>query len=181
MFLNESMMSGSGFPSFPGADGSLSMLNNIEITSLLSGTSTSTSEKPSKRSHKRKASEDLWKNSKRKAGEDTELLETSSSDSTSISTPTSHDATSEMGMATPNSALGFHSDLELSGLDAAELINASDKAASEYDCSREAEDLGDVEEMLAATAGKIIRSNITYRNGKKYQVRFLFFISYLRS
>lgn len=154
MFLNESIMSGSGFPSFPGADGSLSMLNNMEITSLLTvaTSGSSSSEKPLKRSHKRKASEDLWKNPKRKPDDTDVLLETSSSDSTSISTPTSHDAVSDMGMATPNSALGFHSDLELSGLDAAELIN-QDKAASEYDCSRDPDDLGDVEEMLAATTG----------------------------
>lgn len=141
----------------PGSDGSLNMLNSIEIGSLLSGSSGSGSgsstppEKPSKRSQKRKASEELWKNPKRKSGEDNEILmETSSSDSTSMSTPTSHDAVSEMGMATPNSALGFHSDLELSGLDAPEL---TEKAPSEYDShSREADDLGDVEEILAATS-----------------------------
>lgn len=50
MFLNDSMMSGTGFPSFSGADTSLSMLNNIEITSLLGTSGTSqTSEKSSKR------------------------------------------------------------------------------------------------------------------------------------
>lgn len=158
MFLSDSMISASGFPSFPGADASMNMLNSIEIGSLLSGSSGSGSggstpggEKPSKRSQKRKASDELWKNPKRKSGEDNEMMmETSSSDSTSMGTPTSHDAVSDVGMATPNSALGFHSDLELSGLDAPELINA-EKAASEYD-SREAEDLGDVEEMLAASA-----------------------------
>lgn len=156
MFLSDSIISASGFPSFPGADASMNMLNSIEIGSLLSGSSGSASggstpggEKPSKRSQKRKASEELWKNPKRKPGEDEMMMETSSSDSTSMGTPTSHDAVSDVGMATPNSALGFHSDLELSGLDAPEL-NA-EKAASEYD-SREAEDLGDVEEMLAASA-----------------------------
>ncbi|GLV34478.1 Mediator complex subunit 1 [Carabus blaptoides fortunei] len=142
MFLNESLMTGAGFSAFPGTD----MLNNMEISSLLSGTV----EKSNKRQHKRKASEDLWKNPKRKASDDNDILvETSSSDSTSISTPTSHDAISDMSMATPNSALGFHSDLELSGLDAPELINASEKTASEYECSREADD---VEEILAASA-----------------------------
>lgn len=123
MFLNESMMAGAGFPNFSSTD----MLNNMEITSLLSGTpSTSqTSEKSNKRSSKRKASEDLWKNPKRKAEDNDMLMESSSSDSNSVSTPMSQEAASEI--ATPNSALGFHSDLELSGLDATELITPTEK------------------------------------------------------
>lgn len=155
MFLSETMMAGVGFPTFPGTDGSLSMLNNIEITSLLSGTPSTSqaSEKSSKRSSKRKATEELWKNPKRKSGDDTEILmESSSSDSNSMSTPTSHDAVSEI--ATPNSVLGFHSDLELSGLDAAELINTTEKTSLDYECSREADDLGDVEDVLSGSSSR---------------------------
>lgn len=153
MFLNESMMSGSGFPTFPGAEASLSMLNNMEISSLLSGNPSSSQsvEKPTKRSHKRKASEELWKNPKRKSGDDAEILmESSSSDSNSVSTPMSHDAGSEI--ATPNSVLGFHSDLELSGLDTAELMNTTEKTVAEYECSREADDLAEVEDILSVSA-----------------------------
>lgn len=148
MFLNESMMSGAGFPNFSTTDESSSMFNNMEITSLLSGTpSTSTEKSSSKRSSKRKASEDLWKNPKRKAEDNDMLMESSSSDSNSVSTPMSQEAASEI--ATPNSALGFHSDLELSALDASELINPTEKPSSEYD-SREADE--DVEDILSGSS-----------------------------
>lgn len=146
-------------------DGSATMLTNMELTNILAGTSSSTTpisstEKsssvspaaPQKASLKRKASEDAWKggSSSKKSRDDSEmLLETSSSDSTSRSTPLSQETVSEI--ATPNSALGFHSDLEFPpGLDPADLIAGSDKTTSgEFD---NADDLGDVEEMLANTA-----------------------------
>lgn len=117
------------------------VLSNIELTNILQGTSL---EKSSKRQHKRKAPDDLWKSSKRKLGDDAELLlETSSSDSTSRSTLLSQDTVSEI--PTPNSALGFHSDLELSGLDPSELIGGEDKSG-EFD---NIDELSDVEEMLS--------------------------------
>lgn len=117
------------------------VLSNIELTNILQGTSM---EKLSKRQHKRKAPEELWKSSKRKLGDDSDLLlETSSSDSTSRSTPLSQETVSEI--PTPNSALGFHSDLELSGLDPSELIGGEDKSG-EFD---NIDELSDVEEMLS--------------------------------
>lgn len=113
------------------------VLSNMELTNILQGT-----DKPLKRQHKRKASDDLlWKSTKRKTQDDAELLlETSSSDSTSRSTPLSQ----ETEIPTPNSALGFHSDLELSGLDPTELIGGEDKS-TEFD---NIDELSDVEEML---------------------------------
>lgn len=111
------------------------VLTNMELTNILQGT-----DKSSKRQHKRKANDDLWKSSssKRKVSDDAELLlETSSSDSTSRSTPLSQETVSEI--PTPNSALGFHSDLELS-----ELMGGEDK-------SGEFDELSDVEEMLKTT------------------------------
>lgn len=120
MFLNESMMANANFQNFQTSDG---MLSSIELTNILSGNG----QEKMKRPHKRK-SDDLWKN-KRKLGEATDaemLVETSSSDSTSRSTPISQ----ENEIPTPNSGLGFQSDLELmSGLDPAELLADSDKVS----------------------------------------------------
>lgn len=119
-----------------------SVLSNMELTNILQGTVSL--EKTSKRQHKRKTNEDAtWKSAKRKQGDDELLLETSSSDSTSRSTPLSQETVSEI--QTPNSALGFHSDLELSGIDALELMETTDKVA-DFD---NMDELGDVEEMLA--------------------------------
>lgn len=148
VFLNESMIASANFSNFPTAE--TPMFTNMELTNILAGNGQS--EKPSKRQHKRKSTDDLWKGTKRKSGEDTEhLMETSSSDSTSRSTPLSQETPSEISMMTPNSAMGFQSDLELSGLDASELIGGSDKTGSEFD---NMEELGDVEEMLAATSSR---------------------------
>lgn len=126
-------------------------LSNVELANILQ--SAVLPEKSSKRQHKRKTAEDAWKTSKRKIGEDSELLlETSSSDSTSRSTPLSQEMVSEI--ATPNSALGFHSDLELSGLDPSELIGSGEKG-EDFD---NIDELGDVEEMLAKTVRKVSKS-----------------------
>lgn len=123
----------------------------MELTNILAGTS-SPIEKSSSKKHKRKVSDELWKNSKRKPGDD-EFLETSSSDSTSRSTPLSHDTVSEI--PTPNSALGFHSDLDFPNIDPSDLIETTEKGNTEFDG---VDDLGDVEEMLA--------------NSGRYQVTF---------
>uniref|UniRef100_A0A1Y1L2C4 Mediator of RNA polymerase II transcription subunit 1 n=1 Tax=Photinus pyralis TaxID=7054 RepID=A0A1Y1L2C4_PHOPY len=145
MFLNESMMASANFSNFPTAD--VPMFTSMELTNILAGTGQS--DKSMKR-QKRKG-DDFWKSSKRKAGDDAELMETSSSDSMSHSTPLSQEAPSEIGMMTPTSVVGFQSDLELSGLDPAELIGSSDKALGEYD---NIDELGDVEEMLAASSSR---------------------------
>ncbi|KAF5290493.1 hypothetical protein FQA39_LY03597 [Lamprigera yunnana] len=145
MFLNESMMASANFSNFPTAE--TPMFTNMELTNILAGTGQS---EKSKRQHKRKG-DDFWKSSKRKQGEDVELMETSSSDSLSHSTPLSQETPSEISMMTPNSVVGFQSDLELSGLDPAELIGSSDKTLGEYD---HIDELGDVEEMLAASSSR---------------------------
>nr|XP_022912854.1 mediator of RNA polymerase II transcription subunit 1-like isoform X1 [Onthophagus taurus] len=125
MFLNETLMSSDNFSNFSTSNDGSAMLTNVELTNILSGGN----DKP-----KRLKRKDDWKSSKRK-GED-DLLDASSCDSTSRSTPLSQETCSEI--PTPNSALGFHSDFE--SLDPSELI--SDK--SEYD---NVEDI-DVEEIL---------------------------------
>ncbi|KAF5288427.1 hypothetical protein FQR65_LT02079 [Abscondita terminalis] len=150
MFLNESMMASANFSNFPTAE--TPMFTNMELTNILAGTGQS--EKSLKRQHKRKG-DDFWKSSKRKQGDDVELLESSSSDSLSHGTPLSQETPSEISMMTPNSVVGFHSDLELSGLDPSELIGTSDKTLAEYD---NIDELGDVEEMLAASSSKLRKS-----------------------
>ncbi|CAG9773948.1 unnamed protein product [Ceutorhynchus assimilis] len=102
---NESMMS-SNFPNIPPSDD----------VSAAGG----------KRQQKRKATEDLWKSGKRKVGtsaEDSELVETSSCDSTSQSTPISQ----ETEIVTPNS--GSQSDLELSNVDSSDFLANIDKGS----------------------------------------------------
>lgn len=86
---------------------------------------TDTADKCSKRQKRR--SEDLWKSGKRKVGtDDSELMESSSCDSTSRSTPLSQ----EIDVTTPNSVLGFQTDLEL---DPAEILGVADKSNTEFD------------------------------------------------
>lgn len=126
------------------------MLTNMELTNILAGTSSteksSASSGSSKSQQKRKTSEDSWKMafSKKKLGEDTDLLlESSSSDSTSRSTALSQDATSE----NPNS-LGFHTELDFHNIDPTELIANAEKGGIEFDG---ADDLGEVEDMLVHT------------------------------
>ncbi|KAJ8972689.1 hypothetical protein NQ317_001710 [Molorchus minor] len=133
MFLNESMMA-SNFQSFPPSDG---VLTNMELTNILSDT---TDRSVTKR-QKRKSNDDSWKSGKRKVGtEDSELMESSSCDSTSRSTPLSQ----ETEMHTPNSILGFPTDLELSTLDPTEILGVTDKSNTEFD---NLDDLGDLEEV----------------------------------
>ncbi|KAG5890718.1 hypothetical protein JTB14_026024 [Gonioctena quinquepunctata] len=120
MFLSESMAS--NFQNFPPSDG---VLANMELTNILSDPS----DKSSKR-QKRKLNEDLWRSGKRKVGtEDSDLMESTSCDSTSRSTPLSQ----ETEIRTPNSALGFQADLELSGLDPMELLENTDKSNTGFD------------------------------------------------
>jgi mediator of RNA polymerase II transcription subunit 1 len=147
MFLNESMMASANFQNFQSSEG---VLSSIELTNILSGSGQG---EKAKRPHKRK-SDDLWKN-KRKLGESESdlLVETSSSDSTSRSTPISQ----ENEIPTPNSALGFQSDLELmSGLDPGELLGDADKVGGDFGSLDE---LGDVEELLAGPSRDVRRKS----------------------
>lgn len=119
VFMNESVVANAASSSFSPAD--TSIMSNVELTNILSSNSSSPSEKIAK-SRRRKSRDETWKGPKRKPGDESEhLIETSSSDSTSRSTPLSHELVSEASMNTPNS-LGFQSDFELSALDPAELI-----------------------------------------------------------
>lgn len=136
MFLNDSIMNSANFSNFPTSSDPNSVLTNLELTNILAGTTGVSSEKPKR--HKRK-NEDNWKSSKRRAGDDSDLLDGSSCDSTSRSTPLSQETCSEI--PTPNSALGFHSDFD--SLDPTELI--SDKSVPEFEG---VDDLGDVEDIL---------------------------------
>lgn len=109
---------------------------NSYLTSFFS--TSDASDKSCKR-QKRKATDDLWKSGKRKVGmDDSELMESSSCDSTSRSTPLPQ----EIETSTPNSALGFQTDLELSGLDPSELL--SDKASADFNNLGDVEDIEDV-------------------------------------
>lgn len=119
VFMNESIVANaiasSSFP--PSSSDPSSILSNPD----LAGNTSSQSEKISK-SRRRQSRDEAWRSSKRKPGDESEhLIETSSSDSTSRSTPLSHELVSEASINTPNS-LGFQSDFELSALDPAELI-----------------------------------------------------------
>lgn len=172
MFLNESMMANNNFPNFQSPDSSV--LSSMELTNILTGSMQQ--EKATKRQHKKKAGDELWKTVKKKPGDEELLGESStSSDSTSRNTPISQETVSEI--PTPTSALGFQSDLELSNLDPTELLGSSDKLSlasasasvlaspsvlasgstsalalvSEFDHDDD-DDLGDVEDILAAAS-----------------------------
>lgn len=134
MFLNESVLANANFSNFPPSEG---VLSNMELLSSFGDKS---------KRQKRKATDELWKSSKRRVGED-DLIESSSCDSTSRSTPLSQ----ENDTNTPNSALGFQpSDFELSSLDPAELLQSEDK---DGDAEFEGiDELADVEDILAAGA-----------------------------
>lgn len=132
MLGHHGMFLETNFTSFPSTEG---VLTNMELTNILSG------QVEKKRQKRMSRDEVLWKNNKRKMGDDSDLLvESSSCDSTSRSTPISQDNE----ISTPNSGLGFQSDLELSGLDPAELLG--DKVPHEFG---NLDELVDVEEMLA--------------------------------
>ncbi|KRT79682.1 hypothetical protein AMK59_7184, partial [Oryctes borbonicus] len=136
MFLNETIMNSANFSDFSTSSDPNSVLTNVELTNILAGTTSSSTEKPKRQKRK---TEEGWKSSKRRVGDDSELLDGSSCDSTSRSTPLSQETCSEI--PTPNSALGFHSDFD--SLDPTELI--SDKSVPEFEG---VEDLGDVEDIL---------------------------------
>lgn len=125
VFMNESVVvnaaASSSFP--PSSSDTPSILSNPDLVGMLGSNSSgsSQSEKISK-SRRRQSRDEAWRGSKRKPGDESEhLIETSSSDSTSRSTPLSHELVSEASVNTPNS-MGFQSDFELSALDPAELI-----------------------------------------------------------
>ncbi|XP_012282760.1 mediator of RNA polymerase II transcription subunit 1 [Orussus abietinus] len=161
-FLDAGTESSIGFPSFSGqSDTTTAMLNPLQLGALLGQVKNSSSptalpgplvERP-KKSRKRKTAEGgLWRSPKRKGEEPGEiLLESSSSDSTPLGTPTGRDNPSEIRTPTPTSAAGLPGNLDLSGLDPADILG-NDKS-SDYDLENETEimevhDLQDVEELL---------------------------------
>ncbi|KAI4456845.1 mediator of rna polymerase ii transcription subunit 1 [Holotrichia oblita] len=75
MFLNETIMNSANFSNFPTSSDTNSVLTNLELTNILAGTTSTSTDKPKR--HKRK-NEEGWKSSKRRAGDDSELLDGSS-------------------------------------------------------------------------------------------------------
>lgn len=158
-FLEAGTENSIGFPSFSGhSDTTTAMLNPLQLGALLGQAKNSAGlinplvERQSKKARKRKTVDGLWRSPKRKGEEMGEiLLESSSSDSTPLGTPTSRDNPSELRTPTPTSAASIASGLDLSNLDPADILGA-DKS-SDYDMENESEimevhDLQDVEELL---------------------------------
>lgn len=156
-FLEAGTENSIGFPSFSGSsDTTNAMLNPLQLGALL-GQAKNTSglvnpmERQSKKVRKRKTVDGLWRSPKRKGDDMGEIiLESSSSDSTPLGTPTSRDNQSELRTPTPTSA-GLASGLDLSNIDPSDILG-TDKS-SDYDMDNETEimevhDLQDVEELL---------------------------------
>lgn len=178
LFLNDSIMNSATFSPFTSATSSqissasdlhsqASMLTNMELANILGGETSSSNLKTTKKPRNNKTDDlNCYKSTsssnqklqrRSTATEETELLlleSTSSSDSTSRSTPLSQETVSEI--CTPNSQLGFHSDLEFS-----ELI--SDKVSADFD----QDDLGDMEDILAGTkSSKMASPTLELLEGK---------------
>ncbi|XP_046475793.1 mediator of RNA polymerase II transcription subunit 1 isoform X1 [Neodiprion pinetum] len=158
-FLEAGTENSIGFPSFSGhSDTTTAMLNPLQLGALLGQAKNSAGlinplvERPSKKARKRKTADGLWRSPKRKGEEMSEiLLESSSSDSTPLGTPTSRDNPNELRTPTPTSAASLASGLDLCNLDHADILG-TDKS-SDYDMENESEivevhDLQDVEELL---------------------------------
>ncbi|XP_050298124.1 mediator of RNA polymerase II transcription subunit 1 isoform X2 [Anthonomus grandis grandis] len=145
---NDSMMT-SNFQNIPPSD---RVLTNIELTNILSD---STDKHLSGKRQKRKATDDLWKSGKRKVGanaEDSELMDASSCDSTSRSTPISQ----ETEIATPNS--GSQSDLELSNVDSSDYLANIGKTPEEFPLDQP--ETVDMEEILSTVQREPLRKSI---------------------
>lgn len=161
-FLEAGAENSIGFPSFSGhSDTTTAMLNPLQLGALLGQAKNSSAglinpvvDRQSKKVRKRKGVEGgLWRSPKRKGEEMGEiLLESSSSDSTPLGTPTGRENQNELRTPTPTSAASLGSGLDLSNLDPADILG-TDKS-SDYDIMDndneivEVHDLQDVEELL---------------------------------
>ncbi|XP_032453242.1 mediator of RNA polymerase II transcription subunit 1 isoform X1 [Nasonia vitripennis] len=141
-FLEAGAENSIGFPSFSGSSDTppVAMLNPLQLGAL-SSTPTPSGDGKSKKSRKRKAADGSWKSPKRKNDLDSNeiLLESSSSDSTPLGTPTgSKDVMNDARTPTPTSAASIASaGLDLSNLDPLDVLS-TDKS-SDYDLDNDAE------------------------------------------
>ncbi|XP_066601821.1 mediator of RNA polymerase II transcription subunit 1 [Prorops nasuta] len=155
-FLDAGAENSIGFPSYSGqADTTTAMLNPLQLGALLGQAKNSVSspinEKP-KKTRKRKTIDTLWRSPKKKAEDGEILLESSSSDSTPLGTPTSgRENITDTRASTPTSATSMTTGLDFSNLDSADIMG-TDKS-SDYDIENESEimevhDFQDVEELI---------------------------------
>ncbi|PBC27227.1 Mediator of RNA polymerase II transcription subunit [Apis cerana cerana] len=157
-FLDAGTENSIGFPSYSGQSDTTTtaMLNPLQLGALLgqakSSMSNSVNER-TKKTRKRKTADGIWRSPKRKGDESTEiLLESSSSDSTPLGTPTGgRENLNETRTSTPTSATSLTSGLDFSNLDPTDILG-TDKS-SDYDIDNESEitevhDLQDVEELI---------------------------------
>uniref|UniRef100_A0A0C9R6G8 Mediator of RNA polymerase II transcription subunit 1 n=1 Tax=Fopius arisanus TaxID=64838 RepID=A0A0C9R6G8_9HYME len=149
-FLDAGTENSIGFPSFSGqSDTQNTMLNPLQLGALLQGksspvggisSSTPTSER-SKKNRKRKTADGIWRSPKSKSDDSGEiLLESSSSDSTPLGTPTSRDNANGTRTPTPTSAaVSLVTGLDLSNL-ASDASDVGDtRSSTDYDVDNETE------------------------------------------
>ncbi|XP_033334430.2 mediator complex subunit 1 isoform X2 [Megalopta genalis] len=157
-FLDAGTENSIGFPSYSGQSDTTTtaMLNPLQLGALL-GQAKNPLVNPinerTKKTRKRKTADGIWRSPKRKGDETAEiLLESSSSDSTPLGTPTGgRENLNETRTSTPTSATSLTSGLDFSNLDPTDILG-TDKS-SDYDFDNESEitevhDLQDVEELI---------------------------------
>ncbi|KZC13828.1 Mediator of RNA polymerase II transcription subunit 1, partial [Dufourea novaeangliae] len=147
-----------GFPSYSGQSDTTTtaMLNPLQLGALLGQAKNSLANpinERTKKTRKRKTADGIWRSPKRKGDETAEiLLESSSSDSTPLGTPTGgRESLNETRTSTPTSATSLTGGLDFSNLDSTDILG-TDKS-SDYDFDNESEitevhDLQDVEELI---------------------------------
>ena len=157
-FLDAGTENSIGFPSYSGQSdtATTAMLNPLQLGALLGQAKNSMSNpmnERTKKTRKRKTADGIWRSPKRKGDESAEiLLESSSSDSTPLGTPTGgRENLNETRTSTPTSATSLTSGLDFSNLDPTDILG-TDKS-SDYDLDNESEitevhDLQDVEELI---------------------------------
>lgn len=157
-FLDAGTENSIGFPSYSGQSDTTTtaMLNPLQLGALLGQAKNSMANpmnERAKKTRKRKTADGIWRSPKRKGDETAEiLLESSSSDSTPLGTPTGgRENMNETRTSTPTSAASLTSGLDFSNLDPTDILG-TDKS-SDYDFDNESEitevhDLQDVEELI---------------------------------
>ncbi|XP_063975232.1 mediator of RNA polymerase II transcription subunit 1 [Diachasmimorpha longicaudata] len=143
-FLDAGTENSIGFPSFSGqSDTQNTMLNPLQLGALLQGksspvggmSSTTPTSDRSKKNRKRKAADGIWRSPKSKTDDSGEiLLESSSSDSTPLGTPTSRDNANGTRTPTPTSAaVSLVTGLDLSNLDTSDIVSGDTRSSTDYD------------------------------------------------
>lgn len=142
-FLDAGAENSIGFPSFSGSSDTppAAMLNPLQLGALSTTPTPSGTDGKRSKSRKRKTADGSWKSPKRKNDPDSNeiLLESSSSDSTPLGTPTGgKDVLNDTRTPTPTSAASITSGgLDLSNLDPLDILS-TDKS-SDYDLDNDAE------------------------------------------